>query len=385
MKAAAVSTDITTSVEAGQDLAAQITGKLGGAADAIILFAAPEHDHRSLLAALKAVCPSASIVGSSSAGEFTNDMHGTGLACALALKGDDAAFSAVVGRGIKADPAGAARQMASGLSAPSSSQFEHRAALVLTDALAGYGEVLVDELTLATAGTYKFFGGGAGDNARFERTTVFCGDEVMTDAAVALEILSSKPLGVGVGHGWTPASRAFRVTEVDGMRLVSLDGLPAIEAFEEFAEENAKSVDRSEPIPFFLHNILGIETGASYRLRVPLAVLPNGAVHCAAEIPMGAVVRIMSTTNESSIEAAEKAADAAVRGMSAPPAAALFFDCVATRLRMDERFQDELAGLKGRLGSVPLTGCNTHGQIARAEGQFEGFHNCTAVVCVFPE
>jgi hypothetical protein len=71
--------------------------------------------------------------------------------------------------------------------------------------------------------------------------------------------------------------------------------------------------------------------------------------------------------------------------MSAPPAAALFFDCVATRLRMDERFQDELAGLKGRLGSVPLTGCNTHGQIARAEGQFEGFHNCTAVVCVFPE
>jgi hypothetical protein len=169
------------------------------------------------------------------------------------------------------------------------------------------------------------------------------------------------------------------------MRLVSLDGLPAIEAFEEFAEENAKSIDRSEPIPFFLHNILGIETGAGFRLRVPLAVLPDGAVHCAAEIPMGAVVRIMSTTDESSIEAAEKAADAAVRGMSAPPAAALFFDCVATRLRMDERFQDELAGLKGRLGSVPLTGCNTHGQIARAEGQFEGFHNCTAVVCVFPE
>jgi hypothetical protein len=312
-------------------------------------------------------------------------MHGTGLACALALKGDDVAFSAVVGRGIKADPAAAARQMASNLSASSSSRFEHRAALVLTDALAGYGEVLVDELTLATAGQYKFFGGGAGDNARFERTTVFCGDEVLTDAAVALEILSSKPLGVGVGHGWTPASRAFRVTEVDGMRLVSLDGLPAIEAFEEFAEENAKSIDRSEPIPFFLHNILGIETGAGFRLRVPLAVLPDGAVHCAAEIPMGAVVRIMSTTDESSIEAAEKAADAAVRGMSAPPAAALFFDCVATRLRMDERFQDELAGLKGRLGSVPLTGCNTHGQIARAEGQFEGFHNCTAVVCVFPE
>jgi hypothetical protein len=31
-----------------------------------------------------------------------------------------------------------------------------------------------------------------------------------------------------------------------------------------------------------------------------------------------------------------------------------------------------------------VTGCNTHGQIARAEGQFEGFHNCTAVVCLLP-
>ena len=34
--------------------------------------------------------------------------------------------------------------------------------------------------------------------------------------------------------------------------------------------------------------------------------------------------------------------------------------------------------------SASYVGCNTHGQIARAEGQFGGFHNCTAVVCVLP-
>lgn len=28
--------------------------------------------------------------------------------------------------------------------------------------------------------------------------------------------------------------------------------------------------------------------------------------------------------------------------------------------------------------------CNTYGQISRTEGQFSGFHNCTAVVCVLP-
>jgi hypothetical protein len=385
MKAAVVSTDVSESAKAGRDLASQIIDKLGSPAQAIILFAAPEHDHKSLLAALRPASSSGVIVGASSAGEFTNEVHGTGLACALALAGDDVAFAASVGRDLKRDPGAAARQIASGFSGPSTSQFEHRAALVLTDALAGYADVLVDELTLATAGQYQFFGGGAGDNARFQRTTVFCGEEVLADAAVALEVLSSKPLGVGVSHGWEPASRPLRVTEADGMRLISLDGLPAVEVFEEHAEMIGKSIDREEPIPFFLHNILGIETAAGYRLRVPLAVLPDGSVHCAAEIPVGAVVRIMRTTHASAVEAAERAADAAVSSMPSQPVAALFFDCVATRLRMGEQFEEELAGLQGRLGPVPVTGCNTHGQIARAEGQFQGFHNCTAVVCAFPE
>ncbi len=385
MKAAVVSTDVSASAEAGRDLASQIIDKLGSPAQAIILFAAPEHDHKSLLAALREASSSGVIVGASSAGEFTNEVHGTGLACALALAGDDVAFAASVGRDLKRDPGAAARQIASGFAGPSTPQFEHRAALVLTDALAGYADVLVDELTLATAGQYQFFGGGAGDNARFQRTTVFCGEEVLADAAVALEILSSKPLGVGVSHGWEPASRPLRVTEADGMRLIGLDGLPAVEVFEEHAETSGKSIDRGEPIPFFLHNILGIETGAGYRLRVPLAVLPDGSVLCAAEIPVGAVVRIMRTTLASAVEAAERAADAAVSSMPSRPVAALFFDCVATRLRMGEQFEEELAGLQGRLGPVPVTGCNTHGQIARAEGQFQGFHNCTAVVCAFPE
>jgi hypothetical protein len=66
------------------------------------------------------------------------------------------------------------------------------------------------------------------------------------------------------------------------------------------------------------------------------------------------------------------------------PAAALFFDCAATRLRMGQTFGLELRSLEGALGPVPYAGSNTFGQIARAEGQFSGFHNCTAVVCVIP-
>lgn len=386
MDTVAVSTAETDSAAAGAALAEQIEGALPLPPHVIIVFAAPGYDHSILLRTLRERAPSAIIVGASSAGEFTNDTLGVGLATALAIRDEQSKFTAATGHGLKDDPAAAAREIVRGFAGPSDHSFPHRAALVLTDALAGYADALADALTLETAGEYQFFGGGAGDNAAFERTTIFCGTEVLSDAAVALEILSHKPLGIGVSHGWEPASEPLRVTEASGLTLVSLNGLPAVEAFEEHAQARNERLDRAAPISFFLQNIIGIDTGKGYRLRVPLAVNDDGSVHCAAEIPAGSIVRIMKSSHASAAEAAERATDAALAAIGDnPPKAALFFDCVATRLRCGDRFQAEVEAVTSRIGDAALAGCNTHGQIARAEGQFEGFHNCTAVVCVFPD
>jgi hypothetical protein len=385
MKSVAISSAESESVAAGRDLADQVQSGLGDSPDAIIVFASPDYDHRTLLEALNEGCSPRMIVGASSAGEFTNNTLGVGLVSALAIRDPEARFSVGVGKNLKSDPAAAAKHIVEGFKGDSEHAFPYRSALVLTDALAGYADALTDQLTIATAGDYQFFGGGAGDNASFQRTTVFNGTEVLTDAAVALEILSRKPLGIGVSHGWEPASEAFRVTEADGMKLVSLNGLPAVEAFEEHAAAKGDKLDRASPIPFFLQNILGIDTGNGYRLRVPLAVNEGGSIHCAAEVPVGSVVRIMKSSHQSAADAAERATEAAIAAIGdREPKAALFFDCVATRLRCGEHFATEVAAVTNRIGDAALVGCNTHGQIARAEGQFEGFHNCTAVVCVFP-
>jgi hypothetical protein len=386
METAVVYTSIEGSSEAGRELGAKVRLALSGAPDAVIVFASPKYEHQALLEALKAECQPGVMAGASSAGEFTHQVRGEGMACVLALKGSDARFTVSAGRNIRRDPASAARQIVSGFQGRSDQGFGYRSAMVMTDALAGHASELVDELTVATAGQYQFFGGGAGDNAQFQRTVVFSGTEVLTDAAVGLEILSEKPIGIGVSHGWEPASEPFRVTEADGTRLISLNGLPAVEAFHQHAEEIGQTVDVAEPIPFFLHNILGIDVSGSYRLRVPLAINADGSVLCASEIPVGSIVRIMRTSGRSAIEAAQIATDEALKGLRTHrPKAALFFDCVATRLRLGDQFDFELGAVKDKLGLIDLAGCNTHGQIARAEGQFDGFHNCTAVVCVFPE
>lgn len=371
---------------AGLELGGAMRAAFDGApADAVVVFSSAQHDHSRLLAALSEAAGTAVIVGSSSAGEFTHAGRGEGYVSALGLRSRTMRFAVGVGRELSQRPREAARRVVDGF-AGDAGTLPHRAALVMTDALAGHTDALIEELTLATGGDYRFFGGGAGDDGRFHKTHVFAGTEAISDAVVALEILSSEPLGIGVSHGWLPASAGLRVTEVDGMRLVGLNGAPAAHAFAAHAQASGQRFDPSDPLPFFLHNVLGIRSGDGFRLRVPLALNADGSVVCAAAIPEGAIVHIMETSAESAVRAAERATQAAMSGLNGRrPAAALVFDCVATRLRMGRAFDDELRACADLLGSAGFVGCNTYGQIARAEGQFAGFHNCTAVVAVLPE
>jgi hypothetical protein len=326
------------------------------------------------------------MVGCSSAGEFTDGVKGEGMACAVALRSPDMRFSHAVGRGLSHDRARAASDLVSSFTGMTTLDYPYRSAIVLADALAGYTDDLIEKLTVLTAGTYQFVGGGAGDDAQFQRTHVFHGTEPISDAVVALEILSHRPIGIGASHGWEPASDAMRVTEADGMRVISLNATPTVEIFQEHAEATEQRFDLSDPLPFFLDNVIGIDTGHGFKLRVPSAVNPDGSIAFAVDVPAGSIVRIMTSSNTLTTAAASIAVDSALRQINGGnPAVALFFDCVATRLRLGKDFGFELDTVRHALGETSFVGCNTYGQIVRADGQFSGFHNCTAVVCIIPE
>ena len=378
-----------TSREAGEDLARQITEGLHGAKpDALIVFASAENDYALLLDALEGSCHPGALVGCSSAGEFTTGISGTGMTTAIALVASDMRFSASLATGLSKNTGEAVDALVKGFHGVNSAEFRYRTALILVDALAGHSEDLVDRLTLETGGMYQFIGGGAGDDGKFHKTHVFFGTESHTDAAVALEILSHKPIGIGARHGWVPASEPLRVTETMESCVRSLNVAPAVESFEEHAAATNQTFDRDNPMPFFLHNIVGFQTETGHKLRVPLGVSAEGGIMCAAEVPTGATAHIMSTGAESSSDAAAGAVRDAVQQVvqsGNTPKGALFFDCVATRLRLGQNFGQELEAVARELDGAQFAGFNSYGQIVRAEGQFSGFHNCTAVVCVFPE
>ena len=381
-----VFTSESESARAGEELGAGLAQSFGDRhPDAVVVFAGPLYDHHQLLEAVKATCTPAVMIGCSSAGEFTMGNMGENSACAVGIASDDIEFTAVLGCGVNGNTAEVARSVVQGFQGLHRHDVRYRTALVLADALAGHLDGLVEGLALETSGTYKFFGGAAGDNAAFQQTPVFFDTTPYSDAVVALEMLSRKPIGVGVQHGWEPATAGMRVTHADGMRLYSLNAVPAADALAEHAARTGQRFNRDDPLPFFLHNILGIESGGRWRLRVPLQTYSDGSILCAAEIPEGSVVAIMRAPNNSAAGAAQAAVQDALSQLQGEPAQVVFFfDCVATRLRLGREFGGELGVLQHAVGDAQVIGCNTHGQIARAEGQFSGFHNCTAVVCALP-
>jgi hypothetical protein len=372
--------------EAGKKLAEEIKSKFNGKSPhAVLVFASSRYDYPALLRSLNAGCGPEVLVGCSSAGEFTNHHQKEGAVCAVGIRSERLKFSSGIARNLRGDKAQAAAQMASTFKGLGNHEYRYHTAIVMADALAGYTDDFIQELTLKTGGKYQVVGGGAGDDAKFFQTEVFHGTESFKDAAVALEIISNEPIGIGVQHGWEPASPPMRVTEAEGSRVVSIDAMPAFEAFSEFAASTGQSLNPKDPIPFFLHNVIGLQTTNGYKLRVPLNVHEDGSISCASTVPEGSTIHIMRTTNHSAAKAAIQSAEAALAQMNgSAPKVAIFFDCVATRLRLGVDFGVELDAVSSALKGADFVGCNTYGQIARVDGQFSGFHNCTAVTCVLP-
>jgi len=375
----------SNSHEAAREIVHQLRNTMDHA-DSLILFSSSRHEYETLLRTITDSFPVEQLVGCSSAGEFVGTKHGEGSVTAIAFRSGEMAFSSGLGTNLSASPRDAAAGMLGSFRGLNNNDYRYKYALVLNDALAGYAEELIQQIAIQSGGRYQLFGGGAGDDAAFRRTHVFFGKEAHSNAAVGLEILSNKPLGIGVRHGWVPATSPFRVTEAKGNAVYSLNATPVEDVVHEYAASTQQEFDRTDPLPFLLHNILGLKTDAGYKLRVPLGFGADGSLTCAAEVPTGAAVSIMSSDGTSAAHAAAEATRDAISQLEGnKPGAALFFDCVATRLRVGKGFGNELGAVEQVLGSIPLVGCNTYGQIARADGQFSGFHNCTAIVCVIPE
>jgi methyl-accepting chemotaxis protein len=381
-----------TASQAAAALASQLQPSGSGETPALIFaFASLQQPLDIMLPELAARFPRSAVLGASTAGEFTERGDTKDAACALALSGDYRVFAGI-GTGLAADPERALGHALEGQPMQLHG-YRHRSAVLLLDPLAGNGEETTLLASALLGDNVSLAGGAAGDYLAMKQTLVGCGSRVASDAVVLAQIFSKRPLGIGISHGHRAMSDSLRVTSSHGNTVQTIDGRPAWDVWRERTAPAAalRGVDVSrlpaDQIPaFLLQYEAGLSVGGEIKIRAPLSLGENGAIHFACGIPTGTVFRLTESEPERQIASAREAARRALARLGgAKPAGAVVFDCICRNLILGERFGTAVRAISEELGQVPIAGFETYGEIALDVGDMSGFHNTTSVVLAFPE
>ncbi|MEZ6188007.1 MAG: FIST N-terminal domain-containing protein [Planctomycetota bacterium] len=373
----------------GARAVAEAVAGLGGLAPTFgFAFATSHIDLAAVARGIKRALPEVPVIGCTTGGEFVGDRISSGGTSVCLVASDEISVSCALASGLRRNTRRAARQLVRSLQlGRGGARFAtpHRTILLLTDGMAGNGETLVDTLAMESGAEVAIAGGAAGDDAAFVESFVFLDGQVHTDAVVALELSSVKPIGVGVHHGWCAASEPGLVTGSSGTAVTEIDGRPAIEFYRAYARALGVELTPENQNEFVFTHELGIVLMRDeLKVRAPLGVNPDGSISCASEIPAGQRVRIVRGDEDAIVNAARTAAQAAIADLAGHGCAgAIVFDCVARKLVLKDAFAREVAAI-GEAVQAPLAGFNTYGEIARVQGQLSGFHNTTAVVVALP-
>lgn len=337
------------------------------------------------------------VVGTTSAGEFTEERVGTGGIVVGVLASDSIKPFVGTGSGLRRDVEKATQEATSQLPTVIEG-FPHRCALVFFDGLAGVGEEVAALVSTALGTDIPIAGGAAADDFKMSKTYVFCNNKAIHDAVSVCLLASKTPLQADVRHGHHPITDAMTITKAKGNVLYEIDGRPAWDVWKERTRGAASAlgidVERlntsTEIGKFFANYELGLTTGKdSYKVRWPSGVNEDGSINFTCAIAEGSVFRIMDGSKlDDLIEAAGKATrlaiDRAVQNGGGECAGAFVFECAVRAVMLQERFDEEVETIKGGLGALPLVGAELYGELCMNPGSFSGYHNTTTVALVVP-
>jgi len=347
----------------------------------LIVFAAPRYDLAQLGASLGDRLPGCAVVGCTTSGEIAAGSALTQSLVLWALGGSgvrvSTGFGESDGQGLRQAAVEAAGCLAK------LDRRSHTVMVLLSDGLGGDQMEVVRGAYDAANIDVPLVGGCAGDYLAMRQTRQLHGRRVMSGAVVAAAISSDRPLGVGVSHGWTPASEPMLVTESRNTLLTSLDDQPALDVYLNFFNPPQEVRDNQQAFADFaaVHPI-GIRRRDRIEMRHITGFDPETrALVMVAEVPQGALAFLTQGDYGSVLEAAAESASSAVQalGGDAEPAGLLLFDCVSRRSIFGDRHVQEETELIARCcHGAPMAGFYTYGEIARTKGS-GGFHNQTLV------
>lgn len=365
---------------AGKEAAQQAIGD--ARPELLVVFSSIAYDGDALLRGIRSVDSDAALIGCSTGGEIATSGPGRSSVVVAAFGGDGLDVVPAVARGVSGRLRAAGAEVARSVAAlPDGAAY--RALLLLTDGLSGNQQDIVRGAYSVVGGTVPLVGGCAGDDLQMRGTQQLFGDEVLTDAIVAVAIASETPIGIGVEHGWQRIGEPMLVTHSEDNRVFELDGKPALDVYlDQLGAPDGARADAEAFTQFALTHPLGLASRRGEHVRfIGGADFSDRSLNAFAEVPEGGMAWFMRGDETSVMHGTRAAADAALDALGGrSPIGVLAFDCVARHgVLGDEGIVREINLLADRVDGAPVAGFYTYGEIARVQGS-TGFHNQTLVV-----
>lgn len=252
------------------------------------------------------------------------------------------------------------KKLSNSLNAP-----DLRHILVFSDGQIVNGSRLVQGLNDAVNHSIPIAGGLAGDNARFERTSVGLNCVPKEGNVVAIGFYGEKlEIGHGSMGGWSTFGPERRITKSQDNILYELDHASALDLYKNYLGEQAKELPGAALLfPLCIRT----EEDGEMIVRTILSIdEENKSMIFAGDMPVGSMAQLMYANFDSLIDGASVAAEKTLVGLQHNQASfALLISCVGRKLVLGARTEDEVEEVRLALGEkVAISGFYSNGEIS---------------------
>lgn len=379
LRAAVGTSQADDGTQAGRAAAtAAVEGLHGERPALVIVYASVCYELSTVLGAVRDVAGEVPTVGETTCGQMVDGSFvppGRGVAVLATTAGPYRFGTAAVSTiGADLDAAGVELAQAAqrSLDGP---HLPHAAILLLTATFGCDHQEMVRGLHRVTGACVPIVGGAAGDDLRFREVSVFHGDEVISNGAVAVWIEGERPFRVVTRHGWRPTGRPLIVTGSQGARITEIGGRPAMAVY---LEQLGADVERLESEPFFTVSMSRpfglLQPDGSTVIRV-IGELDGDSLVTTGPVPEGSAVQVMGGSADDLLAVVPDLARAALEGIESA-GALLVFSCGVRQTNFGPQVASEARLVQDAAGDVVTFGCYTYGEFARTRGVL-GFHTAS--------
>lgn len=255
-------------------------------------------------------------------------------------------------------------------------------AFLWVDSLAQAANALLDVHYNHFGPAFRVLGGGAGSLDLTQKPCIMSNAGLVADAAVFAVV--DLPSGIGARHGWVKLSGPYHVTESEKNVIRSLNWRPAATIYAAAVANAAGTVPEAERFYDVARNFpFGLQRYGVERIVRDPFLMDGTSLVCVGDVPQGALVDILTGSQESLLVAADEALRLAETRLAdvGPVKTVFLVDCVSRMMFLEERFASELGRMT--VPNVEMVGVLSLGEIAGTGQDYPAFYNKTAVVGVF--